>query len=150
MQAKYRRLREQAYAEGRRTFAALAEDPLFRDFVTLYIAEGYKRSRNRVSLCNSDPATMRLADGWLGRLSDRPRFYWLQHHADQDLDELRTFWGVALGIDPAVVRFQRKSNSAQLAHRRWRSRYGVLTVGVTTRNCAPGCRDGSIRCRTSG
>ncbi|HEX4625055.1 MAG TPA: hypothetical protein VH231_11415 [Solirubrobacteraceae bacterium] len=54
MQAKYRRLREQAYAEGRRTFAALAEDPLFRDFVTLYIAEGYKRSRNVVSLCNSE------------------------------------------------------------------------------------------------
>ena len=55
MQAKYRRLREQAYAEGRRTFAALAEDPLFRDFVTLYIAEGYKRSRNRLSLWQLRP-----------------------------------------------------------------------------------------------
>ena len=72
MQAKYRRLREEAYADGQRTFAALAEDPLFRDFVTLYIAEGYKRSRNVVSLCNSDPTTMRLANAWLGRLSDRP------------------------------------------------------------------------------
>jgi hypothetical protein len=73
---------------------------------------------------------MRLADVWLGRLSDRPRFYRVQHHADQELDQLRAFWGAALGIDRAVVRFQRKSNSAQLAHRRWRCRYRVLTVGV--------------------
>jgi hypothetical protein len=130
MQAKYRRLREEAYAEGRRTFAALAEDPLFRDFVTLYIAEGYKRNRNRVSLCNADPAVVVLADAWLARLSTRPRFYSLQHHADQDIDELRAFRAEALAIDPARVRFQRKSNSAQLAHRRWRSRHGVLTVGV--------------------
>ena len=83
-----------------------------------------------MSVCNSDPTTMRLANAWLGRLSDRRRFYRVQHHADQALDDLRAFWGGALGIDPAVVRFQRKSNSAQLAHRRWRSRYGVLTVGV--------------------
>jgi hypothetical protein len=130
MQAKYRKLREDAYAEGRRTFAALAEDPLFRDFVTLYIAEGYKRDRNVVSLCNSDAAVVRLADRWLRRLSTKRRFYSVQHHADQDLDELRAFWGAELGIDPFVVRFQRKSNSAQLAYRKWRSEHGVLNVAV--------------------
>jgi excisionase family DNA binding protein len=130
MQAKYRKLREEAYAEGRRTFATLAQDPLFRDFVTLYIAEGYKRNRNVVSLCNSDPAAIRLTHLWLGPLSSNRRWYTLQHHADQDLDELRAFWGASLTIDPGLLRFQRKSNSAQLAHRRWRSRYGVLNVGV--------------------
>ena len=73
---------------------------------------------------------MRLANAWLGRLSDRRRFYSLQHHADQELDELRAFWGVPSASILRSMRFQRKSNSAQLAHRRWRSRYGVLTVGV--------------------
>jgi len=130
MQAKYRKLREDAYAEGKRTFATLAMDPLFRDFVTLYIAEGYKRNRNVVSVCHSDPAAVRLTHLWLGRLPSNRRYYTLQHHADQDLDELRAFWGTALTIDPGLVRFQRKSNSAQLARRRWRSRYGVLNVGV--------------------
>ena len=46
MQAKYRRLREAAYAEGRASFDELARDPSFRDFVCLYLAEGYKRHRN--------------------------------------------------------------------------------------------------------
>ena len=49
MQEKYRRLREAAYAEGRASFDELAVDPSFRDFVCLYLAEGYKRHRR----CNS-------------------------------------------------------------------------------------------------
>lgn len=39
---KYRLLREDAYAEGMQEYEALASDPTFRDFVCLYIAEGYK------------------------------------------------------------------------------------------------------------
>lgn len=38
--------------------------------------------------------------------------------------------GETLGIDGSVIRMQRKSNSNQLARRNWRSRHGVLTVGV--------------------
>ena len=128
MQAKYRKLREDAYAEGKRTFATLAMDPLFRDFVTLYIAEGYKRDRNRVALGNSDPAVIAFAEGRLRRLSSGGRHYSLQFHADQDPSELCAFWGSVLGIDGSVIRVRRKSNSGQLAGRRWRSRYGVLTV----------------------
>jgi hypothetical protein len=55
MQEKYRKLREAAYADGLRRFESLSCDPLFRDFVALYIAEGSKRARNVVALCNSDP-----------------------------------------------------------------------------------------------
>lgn len=55
MQLKYRRIRDDAYAEGQRSFDQLSEAPTFRDFVVLYMAEGYKHSPNRVSICNSDP-----------------------------------------------------------------------------------------------
>ena len=58
MQAKYRRLREAAYAEGRASFDELAQDPSFRDFVCLYLAEGYKRNRNVIAVGNSDPAVV--------------------------------------------------------------------------------------------
>jgi hypothetical protein len=85
---------------------------------------------NVVALGNSDPAVVRVADLWLRRLSAKRRFYSIQHHADQDIEELRAFWASELGTDPFVIRFQRKSNSGRLAHRRWRSEHGVLTVGV--------------------
>ena len=69
MQRKYRELREEAYEEGTREFSDLAADPTFRDFVCLYLAEGSKRSRNTVAICNSDPAIVQLGDRWI-RLSE--------------------------------------------------------------------------------
>ena len=130
MQAKYRLAREAAYADGRATFASLATDPSFRDFVCLYLAEGSKRSRNRVQVCNSDPAVVRLCDQWLRRLSPMRLTYAIQYHADQDLAALRAFWAGVLGIVGSEIRMQRKSNSNQLAGRTWRSAHGVLAVNV--------------------
>jgi hypothetical protein len=128
MQAKYRLLREQAYAEGLASFERLAADPQFRDFVCLYIAEGYKRNRNRVALGNSDPAVVRISDRWMRTFAIRPPLYALQYHADQELETLRAFWGRELHTDGNEIRMQRKSNSNGLTGRTWRCRYGVLTV----------------------
>jgi len=41
----------------------------FRDFICMYIGEGYKRNRNRVSLGNSDPYVVRLAAHFIRRFS---------------------------------------------------------------------------------
>jgi hypothetical protein len=130
MQAKYRLAREAAYAEGRATFASMATDPSFRDFVCLYLAEGSKRHRNEVQVCNSDPAVVKLCDDWLRRTTPKPRHHSIQYHADQDLDELRLFWAGQLDIEPETIRLQRKSNSNHLAGRSWRSVHGVLAVAV--------------------
>jgi hypothetical protein len=59
--ANHMRLREAAYQRGRAEYAGLLEQPTFRDFVCMYIGEGYRRDRSVVSICNSDPAVVRLA-----------------------------------------------------------------------------------------
>ena len=125
---KYRRLREEAYEEGRAAYHALVREETFRDFICLYMAEGFKRSRNVVALCNSDPAIVKLANRWICRFARNPVRYSIQYHADQDLGELVRYWGKELAVDPQAIRLQRKSNSNQLSGRQWRSRYGVLTV----------------------
>jgi predicted DNA-binding transcriptional regulator AlpA len=130
MQRKYRLLREAAYEQGLREYDELAGDRLFRDFVCLYIAEGYKRNRNVVEICNSDQAVMQMATRWIRRLSERAPEFSIQYHADQDLSELREFWSGTLGIDAGTIKLLRKSNSNQLTGRRWRSRHGVLRVRV--------------------
>jgi hypothetical protein len=128
MRAKYRRVREQAYDDGCRRFAELTCDPTFRDFVCLYLAEGTKRSRNVVAICNSDPAVLKLADRWIRRFARNSIRYSIQYHADQNIRVLLAFWGEQLGIEPEAIRLQRKSNSNGLAARTWRSRHGVLTI----------------------
>jgi transposase-like protein len=128
MQRKYAALRDAAYEEGGAMYEELCGDRTFRDFVCMYIGEGYKRTRHEVQICNSDPKVMVLAQLWLRRLTPRRLSYSVQYHADQDLEELQEFWGRTLGIDPGVIVAQRKSNSGQLARRTWRSRHGVLTI----------------------
>jgi hypothetical protein len=108
----------------------LAADPTFRDFVCLYIAEGYKRNRNVVSIANSDPAVIKLSARWMRHFSSRPVGCWIQFHADQDVRKLSVLWGTELDIDPTTINLQRKSNSSQLASRTWRSVYGVMTLRV--------------------
>jgi excisionase family DNA binding protein len=127
---KHRLLREAAYEEGLESFAELAAYPGFRDFVCLYVAEGYKRNRNVVSICNSDETVLQLATAWIRQLTDKPMYFKIQFHADQNPEHLCEFWSNSLGIRPDQIRLQRKSNSAQLKGRQWRSRHGVLAVCV--------------------
>ncbi len=101
--------------QGSGEFAILDAEPGFRDFVCMYIGEGYKRNRNRVSLGNSDPRVVRLADFWIRRFAINPVTYGLQYHADQDPEYLTKFWCGYLGVDSDTLRLQRKSNSNQLA-----------------------------------
>jgi hypothetical protein len=108
----------------------LATDPTFRDFVALYIAEGYKRCRNTVAICNSDPAVMILAASWLSRLTRRRLKFCVQYHADQDPDALRRFWAQTLRVPPTGIVATRKSNSNRLSGRTWRCQHGVLTIRV--------------------
>lgn len=128
MQAKYRRLREEADVQGWKEYDDFVKVPTFRDFVALYIAEGYNRCRNRVAIANSDERVIAVAVSWMRRLTVKRLTYSIQYHADQDLEEIRRHWGAIVGIDGSDIKLQRKSNSGQLRHRSWRCEHGVLTV----------------------
>jgi len=130
MQAMYRRRREEAYRHGREEFDALVRLPTFRDFVVLYVAEGYKRDRNVVSISNSDPKIVAMAASWMRYFSDRGPVVRVQYHADQDPTELIVFWSKTVDVDPSAVRLHPKSNSGQLTGRRWRCVHGVAAIDV--------------------
>jgi transcriptional regulator with XRE-family HTH domain len=128
MVAKHRRLREEAYELGHWEFPRLLKHPTFRDFVALYIAEGYKRNRNTVRICNSDASVMQVATLWMRRFSRRPLTFSVQVHEDQDLSELTGYWAAKLNIRADEISLQRKTNSGRLRGRVWRSRYGVIAA----------------------
>jgi hypothetical protein len=130
MRTGYAIRRVAAYAQGQIEFGRLAAEPTFRDFVCLYMAEGYKRCRNTVGVCNSDPAIVVLCARWVRRFARNPVRYSVQYHADHDLGELQQFWAGQLSVAPEEIRLQRKSNSGRLSGRTWRCRYGVLNVSA--------------------
>lgn len=131
MQAKFAALREKAYQQGQAEAPELLQNPTFRDFVVLYMAEGYKRNRNVVSFVNSDPRMIKLAYFWMTRLTTKKLDFSLQYHADHDVAELKQYWAELLNIKPEWIKVIRKSNSNQLTGRQFRSIHGLLTVRVS-------------------
>jgi hypothetical protein len=125
---RFKRQRDEAYELGRWEFLRLRRESTFTDFICLYIGEGYKRNRNTVSLANSDPAVVMLANRWIRHFSRNPVTYSVQVHADQDLGELAAFWGAHLGVRASEIKFVVKSYSGRLRKRVWRCRYGVINV----------------------
>jgi hypothetical protein len=99
----------------------LMQDPTFRDFVVLYMAEGFKRWRNDVAFVNSDPKMLVFAHRWVKRFMRKPIRYKLQYHADHDVEELKQYWASKLDIDPEIISPVRKSNSNQLLGQQFRS-----------------------------
>lgn len=125
---RFRRLRESAYEDGEASFDEMSLKAGFREFVVLYIAEGYKRDRNMVSICNSDPAVVHFAARWVRDLTSHPVSFSFQFHADQDPAALQNFWASTLGVEAPCIRPQAKSNSGELSKRNWRCQHGVLMV----------------------
>jgi len=130
MQAKYAAEREAAYQQGWNEAPDLLQDLTFRDFVVLYMAEGYKRGRNKLSFVNSDPVMVRLANRWITHLTSHKISYRLQCHIDHDENALKQFWAAVLSIQAEKITTMRKSNSGKLAHRQFRSVHGLLTIEV--------------------
>jgi hypothetical protein len=153
MQRKYRLLREAAYEQGMREYEELAADPTFRDFVCLYIAEGYKRDRNIVSIGNSDPAVVRLATRWMRRLSEKPPAFWIQYQRRPGSEEAARFLGRGAcgwaGLDTHAAQVEQQSaDGSHVAFATWcphgahlRDTVSVVASGVdglSTRRVAIG------------
>lgn len=128
--AKYAKIREDAYQQGCEEAPELMKNPMFRDFVSLYMAEGAKRNRNKVDVANSDVAMIKLCHYWIKKLGKNKMGYFLQTHIDNDDDEVKQYWANALDIQPEQITIIRKSNSGNLSGRQWRSEHGVLSVSA--------------------
>lgn len=129
---KYAQLREAAYEEGLDRAKELFARSTFRDFVVVYMTEGYRKNRNTVSVANSNSSMIVLSLRWIDELRNPERkiVFRLQIHIDQDEDEVKDFWSKKLGIEPNDISTIRKSNSGNLSGRTWASKYGVMTVLV--------------------
>jgi hypothetical protein len=121
---------ESAYEQGLRSYDGLVVQPTFREFVCVYILEGYKRDRRKVALANADPAVMRLAHRWIWRLTDKSPSISVHCAADQSFSELRRFWSNTVGEEAAAIRARRAGEGDQL--HRWSPPplHGVLTITV--------------------
>jgi AcrR family transcriptional regulator len=127
-------LRDSAYQSGKEQFSTLVKETGFRDFVVMYMAEGYKRGRNSVNGCNSEPEIVKLFSYWITKLTTRPDdiYYEIQHYRDNEKNEMTLFWTQYLGVSQDRLRFFMKKSrkGLQLHEGAWRCLYGVVSVRI--------------------
>jgi hypothetical protein len=119
-----------AYEQALRNYDDLIAEPTFRDFISVYIADGYKRDRRKVALASADLDVMRLAHRWIWRLTDKSPSLSVGYASDQSREELQRFWSEAVGEELRSIR-ARRATEEEPAHA-WGARplHGVLTVAV--------------------
>lgn len=127
---KYKALRDASYEIGISEYDSLMKDNTFRDFVMLYLTEGFRKTKNQVAVTNSNPNLINLAFKWMKKLMnpDRKIDFMIQYHIDNKESELKDFWAKELRISPEQIKTIRKSNSGKLLGRKWRSVHGVFTI----------------------
>ena len=130
-QAKCASERKNVYDLAYENAREALRDSQIRDFVVLYLAEGFRRDRNRVSFSNSNPKMVAFAHSIMRRLATNPHFrYSFQFHTDQDPEALKAFWGAYLNIDPDIINPIPKTNSGHLQGRRFACEYGVFQIHI--------------------
>lgn len=117
------------YDAGKKFYKEKAT-PNLKQFIMFYICEGYKRNRNMVSMCNSDPELLKFAWVVLKKFVKKEYHVRVQYHADQNLDEIKMFWAKTLNIDEENIKAIRKSNSGNLEGRAWRCEHGVCSIEI--------------------
>ena len=95
---RYKKLRDAAYNEGKYTAQKLFKSKQFRDFIVVYLCEGYRKSRNTVSVSNSNNKILRLSHKFIKRFSNRLLFYGVQLHVDQDETAIKEYWSKEFNV----------------------------------------------------
>ena len=102
-----------------------------RDFILIYMCEGYRRSRNVVQVVNSNPNIVRLCNVVLKRLSDKKIEYNLSFYDDHNEAELKSFWSNELKVPVEQIRSYIKNGRKKLAGRNNASVNGTMQIRMS-------------------
>jgi len=128
MVRKYKTLRKEAYDKAFEEAPALLKNNYFRDFILLYMTEGFRRTGHSVNLANSNPAIVRTFNDWLIKLTEKDIKYILRIHDDHDVKAAVSYWSKYLGIGKKKIKVNLKNNTSRMKTRNWRNLHGILTV----------------------
>jgi hypothetical protein len=130
MKEKHARLRKEVYET---TDLRRLRDSIIRDFVVMYLGEGYRRNRNVVHICNTNPTIMLLAvkalrklDVDLGAKNVRFKLLLYPDHKDR---ALKGFWAKRLEISSKQINVWRPAKKQRSSEYR-RSVHGLLYLSI--------------------
>lgn len=127
---KYKKLRELAYTEGLEIYLVEKNNNLFRDFLVIYLTEGHRKSKNTVSIVNTNPKILKAVKPFMEKFTNNKIWYSLQVYPDTNIDKTVQYWKQYLKINDEHIRILYKSNAGNLKGRNSSVKYGIMTIGT--------------------
>jgi len=129
---KYAAVRDADYAKGLTEYAACSRTPLVKEFLMLFLTEGYRKTRNTVKITNSNPTLILLAQAWLNRwTADISKIKGaVSTYPDHDIKHLKTFWDQLLNISETRIVCFVKAGPGLLKGRKKPLPYGTCSIMV--------------------
>jgi len=125
---KWELIRNDWYQTMYKNATEVLENRIIRDFIVMYMAEGYKRNRNAVGVCNSDPKIIAFCCKALRILSDHPFYCEVTSYPDLETEKLKHFWGNITGLPLEEIRIYLKQAAGNLKGRNHRLEYGTAAI----------------------
>lgn len=99
-----------------------------RDFVILYLCEGYRKTKNIVQITNSNVNIIKLSAKVMRKLTDKKIEYNLNFYDDHDELELKNYWAKELSIGQDEIKCWIKNGQGNLRGRNNVSKYGTMQI----------------------
>lgn len=130
---KCRKIRQEHYNEGLKLFSEFEKTiPFFRDFIILYLGEGFRKDKNIVGIANSSPQIIAVSDFVLSKLTNKRKRYTLSYYEDMDLEMVIDFWSNLLEIKKEDIHLMKKSNAGLLMGRNHRLEFGIFSISIAS------------------
>lgn len=135
MVEKYQIARLQAWNDGWDSFEKNIKQPYFKDFLIIYLCEGYKRDRNMVQVTNADPSIIQVCYPFVKTWTKNKINYFVQIHHDDDAKEIVNYWSSLLNITPSLIKTHLRAEKK--TNRKGKLPHGIFTfrVGDTYLKC---------------
>lgn len=127
---RFAKLRKDAYDSFYNIADNLLLDKYLRDFVMIYLTEGYRKCKNTVQVSNSNEMIILLSQYWMKKFSNKNINYNVQIHIDNNEDKIKEHWASILSVDKNSIKIRMKSNSGNMNGRKWRCEWGVMGISV--------------------
>lgn len=101
---------DEAYQNGLIEFEKNRNNVLFRDFIVVFLTEGYRKSKSSVEITNTNHKMILMCNNIFRLYSDNVR-YKVIYHDDRNLNMILDFWSELLGIEKSDIRTHTKRSN---------------------------------------
>lgn len=125
---KWKLLRDEAYETGLSYYKNNKNDSLFRDFIIIYLTEGFRASNKCVEVTNANLNIIKNCKHILERFTNKIS-YRIMSYIDKDEENVRKFWANGLKIETKDFKYYIKTGG-DLKGRDFASKFGTMKIIV--------------------